>query len=246
MKRVILIIFVCVLVFTYCSFSVFALDSSIDNYIYLGESLIDFQFDLIWAELEEDLEEDDRDFVYSDSQILDDIYFLIYELSLGMSDEEYVEPPELHRDFLTSYSIGTQSNYPYTGGGFISVNSPQGNGIIVVPENYKTNYFGFYKGTDRLINLNNDMITGYWIVGGNTYNLQVPRYGVPRYQYSSGSSWYWADINTTKVNDTNIQFLDETGERGVENPVFSITDKLLILFMVLIMLSHALIFMKGR
>lgn len=170
-----------------------------------------------------------------------------------LTEEEYVlqNPPALEgflfsSEGISAMSIGDISSYPYTGGGFIYCQTSSGTGVVFVPEPYKVNTFGFMKGTDRVVNLTTGTVSGYWIVGGTTYSLRFTSLGQAQYYRQSGSTWVWTDININTILDTNIQYLDETGERGIQRPVLSITDKVLMFFVVFELLIHAIALMKRR
>ena len=171
-------------------------------------------------------------------------------------EEELPEPPAIHDDIaevqpvsdggIMPMSIITQAAYPYTGGGFMQVNTNYGNGLVVVPEPYKLNTFGFLKNTDRMVNLTNSMVSGYFIMGGTTYNARFQTYGQLEYYRPSGNTYVWTAMTVSSLNDTNIQFLDETGERGIQNPVFSLSDRLLFTMVLLHVVSVGVSFMKRR
>lgn len=124
--------------------------------------------------------------------------------------------------------IGEAAAYPYTGGAFISVNTNYGNGYFVLPVNFKQNTLGFEKGSDRIVNLTNSTVSGYFIVGGTTYNLRFQSMGQAQQYYYQGTGYIWRDVTVTRVNDSNINWLDETSERGVFNPYFSFDTKFIV------------------
>ena len=171
-----------------------------------------------------------------------------------LSDEEEAlrNPPDLTEFYtiLMARGIPDMSNYPYTGGCFALVNSNLGQGIIFVPENYRTNTFGFMKGTDRIVNLTTGTVNGYWIRAGTTQSLRFSSLGQAQYYYQSGNNWYWGDIVISSLLDTNIQFLDETGERGIQNPFFTIFERTMIMMagicMAMIVVLAFIILLKRR
>lgn len=183
-------------------------------------------------------EVDFGDLIEAQREANDALLSLIDErLPLGTSQVEVLpEPPPIHELMddggVSTFSIGTQTAYPYTGGCFMAVNGSQGVGLIVAPEDFKKDTFAFIKGTNRIVNLTNNTITCYWIRNGTTYNARFQRYGELEYYYQSGSSWYWSGINVTALTDSNVQFLDETGERGIQRPDFSLTERVHIVFML--------------
>jgi hypothetical protein len=181
----------------------------------------------------------------------DRLYDLLDErLPLGISGDDYIEPPPLHELLDTGgisfMSIGTQAAYPYTGGAFMAVNTNYGNGLIVTPEPFKVNTFGFLKNTNRVVNLTNSTVSGYWIMGGTTYNLQFSRYGEAQYQYYTGSTYTWRTLTISALTDSNVQFLDETGERGIQRPYLTLQDKILLLFVFAELAIHGLALIRRR
>ena len=164
--------------------------------------------------------------------------------------EEYEEPPPIHELMETGEgprlrSIITQPNYPYTGGAFMALNTNYGNGLLAVPEPYKVSTFGFVKNTDRVVNLTNSTINGYWIMGGTTYNARIVRYGEIEYQYTTSGTTQWRTLTVSALTDSNIQFLDETGERGIQRPYFSLESRLVLVLIVFEILIHAAMLVRG-
>ena len=167
----------------------------------------------------------------------------------GEEPEEEEEPdiPAIHALMgRSTFSISSQSNYPYTGGGFIAASTNYGTGLMVLPENNKVNTFGFVKNTDRVVNLTMSTVNGYWIMGGTTYQLRFTSYGQAEYYYNLATPYAWRSLTVSAITDTNIQFLDETGERGVQRPYLKLQEKIIIAFLVLEIGIHALVLMKGR
>lgn len=190
----------------------------------------------------EDTDENEDLNYFEDIELLLDIYGLLNErLQMPVSDE-LEEPPPIHEAFgasgITTFGIADQPTYPYTGGGFAHVNTNYGNGIILVPNPCRQDTFGFQKGTDRIYNLTPSAITGFWIVNGSTYNLRFTALGQPEYYYYTGSTYQWRTLTISKLNDSNIQFLDDTGERGIQRPFFSLTDRLLIVLILVELFIH--------
>lgn len=186
-----------------------------------------FDAEPIDGELLETEDTEDRDFVATEIDVLFDIHSLLYEnMVLGSSGEE---PPPLHQ--IMPRSIITQANYPYTGGCFMAVNTNYGTGVIMLPETYKKDTIGFLKNTSRPVNLTAGQVSGYWIMGGTTYTLRIRSLAEPEYYYYNGSSWTWRTLTVSSMTDTNIEFLDETGKRGIENPDFSIYERMILLLL---------------
>ena len=155
-------------------------------------------------------------------------------------EEEEPDIPAIHALMgISTFSISSQANYPYTGGCFIAANTNYGTGLMVLPENYKVNTFGFVKNTDRVVNLTMSTVNGYWIMGGTTYQLRFASYGQAEYYYNLATPYAWRSLTVSAITDTNIQFLDETGERGVQRPYLTLQEKIIISFLVLSIAIHA-------
>lgn len=266
-KRVILLAFVCIFVFCSSGLSVIADgldlpvpdlseplpeiaplsddDREYSDLYYLLDEYLQTQRETDPPYLANDADDDlseDRDFVQSDVDVLNDIYQLLYErVPIGFSDDIYSEVPpipDIGGMLPQGRSIGSQTRYPYSGGAFVACNSNQGQGLLVLAEPYKSDTLGFIKGGDRIVNLTNVQISGYWVSGGTTYSLRIPSLGEPQYYYSYGSTNQWRTITISSVTDSNINFLDETGERGIENPRFSFFEKItLLVLLALLFLS---------
>lgn len=203
------------------------------------------------------IDEDGAFSVSDDSVDFDSSFILDYlEQILTVLEEEpeseleFEEVPQLHNLFgdgsISSFSISEQSNYPYTGGGYMVVSTNYGNGVVVVPDPFKHDVFGFVKGSDRVVNLTNSTVSCYLIMGGDTYNARFQRFGELEYQYQTGISNTWRSVLVSSLNDTNIQFLDETGERGIQHPYLTLTDKLLFVFIFMELVIHTLELFRRR
>lgn len=142
--------------------------------------------------------------------------------------------------------IGSSSAYPYTGGCYMQLTTSYGSGVLVAPEVFRFNSFGFLKGTDRIVNLTNSTVNCYWIMNGVTYSARFQRYGELEYQYVSGSTSTWRSVTVYSLDDSNVQFLDETGERGIQRPYLSMELKILITFVFIELLVHGLALVRRR
>jgi len=167
--------------------------------------------------------------------------------------EEIAEMPAIHIAMeevaaigISPMSIITQPNYPYTGGAFVALNTNYGTGLACFPEQFKINTFGFRRNTDRVVNLTNATINGYWIMGGVTYNLRVQRYGELEYQFTTTGTAQWRTLTVSAMTDSNIQFLDETGERGIQRPHISLETRIIIAFIFIEIAIHSISLIRGR
>lgn len=169
---------------------------------------------------------------------------------IGMSEPEQL--PDIAGDIAQVFgliaptSIGSQANYPYTGGAFIAATTNYGTGLMVLAEPYKVNTFGYLKGTDRVVNLTPSTISGYWIMGSTTYQLRFTALGQAEYYYNLSTPYAWRTLTVSAVTDTNIQFLDETGERGIQRPYLTLQDRILIVFIVMEIAIHAVALVRRR
>lgn len=113
--------------------------------------------------------------------------------------------------FAEEYGTEYPSYIPYSGGAYIEVQSTLGRGTLIVPDTYKTGYFGFSGSGYDLLNISNSTITGRYITNaGKVYNLRFSAYSVSQYYYESGVTREWLNLNVTKIYNTNVEFLDNT------------------------------------
>lgn len=208
-----------------------------------------------WVPADHDEEEDESDEDEDISEALEELPYwealfeMLESLPLGYSGAVAaveVEVPPIHELFpsVSTRSIATQPAYPYTGGAFIAAITNYGTGVMVLPESYKTDTFGFVKGTDRVVNLTNVTVSGYWVMGGTTYQLRFTTYGEAQYYVLVSGTYTWRSLTVSAMTDSNVQFLDETGERGIQRPSITLTDRLLVVFMVLMILVQGVSILK--
>jgi hypothetical protein len=171
---------------------------------------------------------------------------VVDDAELALQNPAQLAGFEGSQNAITTRGLLDTASYPYTGGGFISCNTSVGVGVAVLAENYKQNTFGFLKGSDRVINLISSTVSGYFILGGVTYSMRFQSLGEMQYYRQVGSSWQWLDVTVYSISDTNIQFLDETGERGIQNPYFSISERIMIFFVVFEILVHIVALLRRR
>lgn len=97
----------------------------------------------------------------------------------------------------------------YSGGAYIEVQCSIGRGTIVLQDSYKTGYIGFYSDSYNLCNLSNSTLTGKFVSSNGTiYNCRFSSYTIPQYYYESGVTHEWRNLNTTKIYNTNCEFID--------------------------------------
>ena len=135
---------------------------------------------------------------------------------------------------LTSFivlfsSLSVQSNAVYyddsfpceetgiCGGAFISCSSTIGNIIIVIPYNYKDNYFTFTTN-GNLYNASSNTITCALFRNGVKYKARFSSYDTLQYRYSDNSSYEY--VFTSDITSTNVVFLGNT-EANNDNYYFN-------------------------
>ncbi|MCH5315279.1 MAG: hypothetical protein J1E81_05145 [Eubacterium sp.] len=118
----------------------------------------------------------------------------------------------LAEDYGTEYP----AYIPYSGGAYIEVQSSLGRGSLVFQDTYKTGYFGFSGSGYNLFNISNSTLTGRLIMqNGTTYQARFSSFNTLQYYYESGMTREWRDVTTSKIYNTNCEFLDNTtNDRG--------------------------------
>lgn len=113
----------------------------------------------------------------------------------------------LAEDYGTEYP----SYISYSGGAYIEVQSTLGRGSLVFQDTYKVGYLGFYGSGYNLCNISNSTLTGRFILqNGTTYQARISSFSTPQYYYESGTTREWRTLNTSKIYNTNCEFVDNT------------------------------------
>lgn len=152
-----------------------------------------------------------------------------------------------------SYSVVFPSWVPVSGGAWIEADTSQGRICVVVPFDYRIGYFGFSGSGYNAANITSNSITGTAYSQGNfTY------YGRPSsvqcrftrmstlevyapYQNNYGSTSYqWETLDITAIYNTNIDFIDDVGNRQNDAYKYDTTQKILILLFCSVVLLGAL------
>lgn len=113
----------------------------------------------------------------------------------------------LAEDYGTEYP-----NYiSYSGGAYIEVQSTLGRGSLVFQDTYKIGYLGFYGSGYNLCNISNSTLSCRFILeNGTIYQARISSFSTPQYYYESGVTREWRTLNTTKIYNTNCEFVDNT------------------------------------
>ena len=119
----------------------------------------------------------------------------------------------------TVYAADYGYDYPgyvsVSGGAYVEVESSLGTVTLVFPNNYKNGYFGFVdRGSSSIGNISNNTISGYlYTRSGSVYQVRAPYGERIEYQTNQGYPYnQWVELNITDILNTNIQFIDLTGE----------------------------------
>lgn len=150
------------------------------------------------------------------------------------------------RVFAESYGVDYPAYVPVSGGAWAEVDTSQGLACVSLSSNYQFDTFGFSGSGYNICNLTVSTVSG-------TIYFQSPTsyYGRPTslqcrfarmgtmevyapYQSSyGGTSYSWEALDISTVHNTNIAFTDSQGDRQNNAYIYSTTDKLLIVSIVL-------------
>lgn len=135
---------------------------------------------------------------------------------------------------------------PVSGGSWMEINTSLGQGVVVLPNTYRFNTFGF-EGVSGYtpFNLTNSTVSGYIYFKNNTSYYGNPKelqcrfssFGTlqvyePYQGNYNGTSYRWTDISVSNILNTNIGFMDEAGDRQNDSYVYSTSEKCLILIFI--------------
>lgn len=87
-------------------------------------------------------------------------------------------------------------------------------------------YLSYDEDSGRLINTYNSQISGYGF-NGSWYSIRFPTFDVPTYRREDSSTTY-QDLTITRVNETNITFLNDTDFTAFSSGTLSNLTMLLI------------------
>ena len=140
---------------------------------------------------------------------------------------------------ISSYAVFYDDTFPITetgltGGAFIKCKSSIGEIVIVLPYNYKDNYFTF-TSSGNLYNASSNSISVSVFRNGTKYQGRFSSYST--LQYRIDSDYNYTYVTTGDILSTNVVFLGLT-ERSNENfyfstfEMFSLSVQICILFFV--------------
>ena len=140
---------------------------------------------------------------------------------------------------ISSYAVFYDDTFPITdtgltGGAFIKCKSAIGEIVIVLPYNYKDNYFTF-TSSGNLYNASSNTITVSVFRNGSKYMGRFSAYS--SLQYRINKNYDYEDVITSDILATNVVFLGLT-ERSNDNfyfstfEMFSLSVQICILFFV--------------
>jgi len=124
------------------------------------------------------------------------------------------------------------ANAPIAGGVYIQANvTTLGNVLIFVPVEYQLNYLSFLRGTTNVINIGNATVTCNLYSGNNYqnyYQARFTRFGTLEYYYNyQGSNYRWDPLTVNSIQNTNVQFVDNTTITAIRQVPISFVIQLL-------------------
>lgn len=154
------------------------------------------------------------------------ILFVTLILCLSFSIPVYAE--EYGNDYPSYVNI--------SGGAYIETQSSIGTVTLVFQNQYKSGYFGFIgRSGYNVCNVYGGQISGYvYTPAGQTYSCRAT-YGSAIEYRDNYYPYDYHDLNITKILNTNIEFIDFSGERSntiVDFSPFQIITTILLLFIL--------------
>lgn len=120
--------------------------------------------------------------------------------------------------FAVEYSTEFPLYVPISGGAFFEVESSLGKITFICPNNCKNNYFGFSGSGNNICNVTNSTVTGYiYTASGTSYQARFTALGTLEYRINSSSYYEYRDVTITKILNTNVNFIDDKGDRQTDN-----------------------------
>lgn len=106
----------------------------------------------------------------------------------------------------------------YSGGGYIEVQSSAGSGTIIVPNQYKTNTFGFDNRGYNIFNCSSSTVTGRFITtNGTEYTCRFQGFSSAEIRpLNANAQTQYVALTVNQILNTNISFMDNT-EQGRDN-----------------------------
>ena len=158
-----------------------------------------------------------------------------------------------------TYSVVYPAWVPVSGGAWVEADTAQGQICVVVPLDYRIGYFGFSGSGYNVANLTSTSISGTAYAQGNfTYygnpssvqcrftRMSTLEVYAPYQNNYGGTSYQWETLDITAIHNTNMDFVDEVGDRQNDAYRYDTTQKILILlFCLVVLLGVFMIFRKA-
>lgn len=156
------------------------------------------------------------------------------------------------------YQSDFPSYCPINGGAWAEITTPQGTATFIVPRDYISSVFGFYGASgNNIINTTNATINGMiYFQNATTYytnpyslqcrftSLNTLEVYVP-YSSSYGTRYEWQSLETWEILNTNIGFLDSSGDRQNNAYIYTVSEKLQMII-VCLLIAVLLYYLLGR
>lgn len=112
--------------------------------------------------------------------------------------------------FAEEYGNTYPSYIQQSGGAYIEVQSTLGRGSFIFQSEFKNGYFGFYGSGYNICNLSKSSISGsFYTENGRAYDIRFTSFNTPEYYYRDGYNYEWRTLDTSKIYNTNVEFIDE-------------------------------------
>lgn len=137
--------------------------------------------------------------------------------------------------FAVEYGTQYPDYVPISGGAFCEVNSSFGKITLVVPNNFKDNTFGFSGNSNNICNITNSTVNGYIFTNSGTrYSARFTALGTLEYRTSDSYGYEWLGITVNDILNTNINFMDDKGDRQTDNYFFDKYETFFFVILVVI------------
>lgn len=136
--------------------------------------------------------------------------------------------------FAEEYGNTYPSYIQQSGGAYIEVQSTLGRGAFIFQSEFKNGYFGFYGSGYNICNLSKSSISGSFITeNGRAYDIRFTSFNTPEYYYRDGYNYEWRTLDTSKIYNTNVEFIDDKLE--TRNNKIDLFDKDVFKYSVFVM-----------
>ena len=128
---------------------------------------------------------------------------------------------------------------------FVECETYLGKGTIVLPINFKQNTIGFYGNDYELFNCTSSTLNGQFVLeNGTTFTCRATSFN--KFEVRSSSEYYnqYSELGVMQIYNTNVDFLDDIGERG--NTVYSFTpfEQIVIVLLLFIVVLFVPLLLK--